>query len=92
LQQVAKVTGRTPPDLVTPVFPDRLAHVWQAFVELHSGRSYSGSGPNPLSWSDIKAWDDLMGLGLKEWEIRAIKALDSVWLRVMSEDTGDDGL
>lgn len=31
-----------------------------------------------------------MGLGLKEWEIRAIKALDSVWLRVMSEDSSDD--
>jgi hypothetical protein len=42
-------------------------------------------GPNPLSWADIKAWDDLMRAGLKEWEVRAIKALDMVWLKVMSE-------
>lgn len=92
LQQVAKVTGHTPPDLIEPPFPDRASHIWQAFVELHAGRSYSGGGPNPLSWSEMLAWATLMGLGLKEWEIRAIKALDGVWLRVMGEDNSDDGL
>jgi len=38
----------------------------------------------------MQAWAALMGLSLKEWEIRAIKALDSVWLRVMGEDFDDD--
>jgi len=43
-------------------------------------------GPNPLAWSEIKAWRDLMSTDLNEWEIRAIKALDTLWLRVTSED------
>jgi hypothetical protein len=90
LQQVAKVTGRTPPELIAPPFPERAAHVWQAFVEIHTGRSYSANGPNPLSWPDIKAWDDLMRVGLKEWEIRAIKALDVLWLNTMGEDETND--
>jgi hypothetical protein len=84
------VTGRTPPDLIEPPFPDRTAHIWQAFVDLHSGRSYSANGPNPLTWSDMQAWAALMGLDLKEWEIRVIKALDGVWLQVMGEEFDDD--
>jgi hypothetical protein len=60
------------------------------FLSLHSGRSYSMGGPNPLSWSDIKAWDDLMRTGLKEWEVRAIKALDLIWLKTMGEGNSND--
>ena len=55
------------------------------FLSLSSGRTYAMGGPNPLSWADMKAWDDLMQVGLTDWEVRAIKALDSLWLRVMSE-------
>lgn len=63
-----------------------MAHVWDMFLSLHSGRSYSMGGPNPLSWSDIKAWNELTNVSLKDWEVHAIKALDSVWLRIVSED------
>jgi hypothetical protein len=38
----------------------------------------------------MKAWDDLMDVGLKEWEVRAIKALDLLWLRLIGEDRDDD--
>jgi hypothetical protein len=85
-----KVTGKPPKDLIGPPFPDRYAHIWGYFLDLHNGRSYGMSGPNPLSWSDIKAWDDLMAIGLKNWEVRAIKALDLLWLRVMGEDSAND--
>jgi len=81
-----KATGKPPEGLIGPPFPDRYAHIWSSFLDLHTGRSYGANGPNPLSWSDVKAWDDLMDVGLKEWEVRAIKALDLLWLRVMGED------
>lgn len=68
-----------------PEFPDVVGHVWLAFLELHSGRTYHMGGPNPITWSDIKAWSDLMQEHLKDWEIRAIKALDGVWLAVTIE-------
>lgn len=90
MQQVAKVTGKSLPDLELPPFPDRIAHVWMAFLDLHAGRSYGMHGPNPLSWPDIKAWNDLMREDLKEWEIRAIRALDTVWLQVVSEGRDND--
>ena len=57
------------------------------FLELHAGRSYNGSGPNPLSWSDILAWDTLTRAGLQEWEVRVIKALDALWMRKATEDS-----
>jgi hypothetical protein len=90
LIQVAKTLKRKPAALIGPPFPERAAHLWTMYHELHSGRSYSSGGPNPLSWADIKAWDDLMEVGLKDWEVRAIKALDLLWLRVHGEDE-DDG-
>jgi hypothetical protein len=89
LLQVAKTLGRKPAALIGPPLPERADYLWQMFHDLHSGRSYSSGGPNPLSWSDIKAWDDLMEVGLKDWEVRVIKALDSLWLRVNGEDEGD---
>jgi hypothetical protein len=82
---VLKVTGETPPELIGPEFPNRYAPIWEMFLSIHSGRSYSMGDPNPLSWSDIKAWNDLMRANLKDWEVRAIKALDMVWMRVMGE-------
>lgn len=90
LLQVYKVTGHIPDGLVGPVFPDRYAHIWEMFLSLHSGRSYGAGGPNPLSWSDMKAWDDLHDAGLKSWEVRAIKALDVAWLNAMDEGTEND--
>ena len=59
------------------------------FLEIHDGRSYGMSGPNPLSWGDIQAWNDLMDAGLTENEVRLLKALDATWLEVMQE--GDNG-
>lgn len=72
-----------------PPFPTRYAYIWEMFLSLHTGRSYHEGGPNPLSWSDIGAWDRLLHVGLKDWEIRAIKALDALWLRTLNEDRKD---
>jgi hypothetical protein len=90
LERVAAVTGEVPEELHGPPFPDRYAHIWNVFLEIHTGRSYSANGPNPLSWSDIRAYDSLFSLSLQDWEIRAIKALDLVWLRAMGEDSAND--
>lgn len=85
-----KTLGRAPEGLAGPPFPSRYVHLWDAFLDLHSGRSYSSSGANPISWSDILAWDTLTQTGLQEWEVRVIKTLDALWLRVMNEDVSID--
>ena len=56
------------------------------FAEIHKGRSYTDSGPCPLTYEGILAWDTLTSASLKDWEVRAIKMLDDVWLTVMNED------
>jgi hypothetical protein len=86
LLQVQKMIGRPPEGLIGPPMPTRVVHIWEMFLSLHSGRSYNVGGPSPLSWSDMKAWADLTNADLKDWEVHAIKALDSVWLRIVSED------
>jgi hypothetical protein len=90
LLQAQKSLGRPPKGLVGPPFPDRCAHIWEMFTSLHSGRSYSTGGANPLSWADIKAWDDLMQANLTSWEVQMIKHLDMIWLKIMHEDVDHD--
>lgn len=89
LLQVKKTLNKNPEGLAGPPFPERYAHVWDMFLDLHNGRSYSASGPNPLSWADIKAWNDLMDINLTESEVRTLKSLDNTWLASVRED--DDG-
>lgn len=40
------------------------------------------SGPNAITYSDIKAWKELTETPLKAWEVEAIKRLDVVYLGV----------
>ena len=35
---------------------------------------------NPLSYAEIKAWDDLTGAGITPKELQIIKALDNIYL------------
>ena len=88
LEQVQRSLGRQLPELQMPEFPDVAHHIWDTFLSLHAGRSYGMSGPNPLSWGDIKAWCDLTGVHLEPWEADMLKALDMVWVRAMNE-SGD---
>jgi len=88
LEQVEKMLGEAPPELISPDFPDVAAHLWAAFLDIHKGRSYGMSGGNPRSWSDIAAWCNLTGIVLSSWDVETIKALDMAWVRSSNEDKG----
>lgn len=85
LEQVAKVTGKDV-GLYGPALPDVAAYLWELFLDLHRGRDYGASGPNPLSWAGIAAWMDLYDVRLSPWEIDAVKTLDGLWIKTMNED------
>ena len=70
------------------LFPDVAAHIWSSFLELHEGRSYGMSGPNPISYDIIKAWCDLTSITLTPWEIETIKSLDNLWIKTIGEENG----
>ncbi len=90
LAQVAKQLGKelidVEQDIADSIFPDVASHLWATFIELHDGRTYGMSGPNPLSYDLIKAWCDLMSVDLSPWEITTIKSLDNIWIKTNSEE------
>lgn len=90
LEQVAKQLGRQLEEIeqfnANAIFPDAASHIWATFIELHEGRTYGMSGPNPISYDIIKAWCDLSGISLSPWEVELVKALDSIWLKTISEE------
>jgi hypothetical protein len=67
-----------------PEIPAAGQHLWSWFWDLNSGRQ-SGMGINPLSWSDIKAWEELTRNRLSPWQARVIRSMDRVYLEVAHE-------
>jgi len=83
LQQVERQTGHTPRDLDNPTeFPSLLMYIWSAFCSLNSARTAGFSGPNPITYTELKAWKELTETPLKAWDVQAIKRLDQVFIRV----------
>lgn len=68
----------------SPEIPFYLTHVWEWFWQIHEGRSYGMSGPNPLTWPDIKAWKDLLNIQIHSLEVGLIKVIDSAYLEYLA--------
>ena len=84
LEQVERQTGRRPTALEGPDFPMLVSHIWSAFILLSNTRSAGFSGPNPISYAEIKTWKELTETPLDAREVEAIKSLDQVYMRVMN--------
>ena len=83
LEQVERQIGRRPEALEPPtVFPQSLAHVWSAFITLSNSRTAGFSGPNPITYEQIKAWKELTETPIAPREVEAIKRLDAVYMGV----------
>lgn len=76
--------GHTPEDLIQPPFPERMSHLWHVFLSLHQGRHYSMGEPSPLTFESMAAWCSLTGTRLSPWDVDVVKALDRVWMEVMT--------
>lgn len=51
-----------------PPFPDAIGYVWAWYLEL--------ANTTKISYSEIKAWSDLIGANIKGWEVSAIMRLE----------------
>ena len=65
---------KTPP---MPEVPQCAAHVWQWFHEVSSQRQ---TGPESLSWSDLRAWAELSGSQPSPQEIGLLVAMDRAFV------------
>lgn len=82
LEQVAKQVGFKPEELKGPEFPELVSHVWSSFLSLSNSRTNGFSGPNPITYEQIKAWKDLTNNVLSARDIDAIMRIDRVFMRV----------
>ena len=90
LAQVAKQLGKdlieVEQDIADSLMPEAAAYLWVVFLELHDGRTYGMSGPNPISYGIINDWCQLMCVDLRPWEVTIVKSLDNIWMKTIGED------
>lgn len=75
----------TPPELVAPDFPELLQRQWKIFLQLNSARNVSEVGALGLSYTEIKAWSELMQETLSPLDTEIIKRIDNIYVRVANE-------
>ncbi len=59
-----------------------MSHVWSAFISLSNSRSTGYSGPNPITYEQIKAWKELTDTPLDARDVEAVVRIDAVYMRV----------
>jgi len=59
-----------------------VSHVWSAFISLSNSRSAGYSGPNPITYEQIKAWKELTDTPLDARDVEAVVRIDAVYMRV----------
>lgn len=69
-----------PVELCGPECPPSMIGHWQWFVRLNGRRQHGMNGPMPLTFVEIKAWQELMDVELTPFDVEVIIALDDVAL------------
>ena len=59
-----------------------MSHFWSAFVALSNSRTMGFSGPNPITYNEIKAWKELTDTSVSSRDIEAIKLVDVVYMGI----------
>lgn len=70
-----------------PALPVGCGLLWRDFMALHNGRGSSGYGPAPISYRDLQAFQEVEGVRLEPWEVRAIRRADVAYLEQRAKDT-----
>lgn len=77
LTKVHKITGKMPPELELPEIPQPVRHVWGWFNELYNGE--------PLSYTEIMNWCQLLRQKPTAAEVRLLKSVDNAYRRVKND-------
>ncbi|WP_445482848.1 MULTISPECIES: phage tail assembly chaperone [Paenochrobactrum] len=56
--------------------PDAFQYLWQWFMDLNASRS-TGMSVSPISWAEIEAYSSGLQLGIKPWERRILRDMDT---------------
>lgn len=82
------MTGKKPAELEELLeLPDMFSEVWSWFLRLNNRRQSSGFGYNPLSYSEIEAFFNLLEYNPQQWELEILEVLDSVAMKHFEKET-----
>jgi hypothetical protein len=75
LEQVHKATGVLPKPLAElPRFPEDIGYLWELYNEVRTEAA--------LTYTEVASWLQVTGVQLEGWEVRVLKLLDRVVLKV----------
>jgi hypothetical protein len=74
------------PEHVEPELWDQGGEILEIFWQLHAARG-GGFGPNPISFSDLTAFQSLTGFRLSPWLVDQIRMLDNLYFKAYGEMT-----
>lgn len=87
LESVWRQTGVKPRELEELIdLPESCYQVWKWFIDLHNTRGSNGFGVNPISYTEIKNYFDLMYIKPEEWEVSLIKQFDNAALSAYAKE------
>jgi hypothetical protein len=87
LNSVWRQTGIKPKELEDVIeLPESCFQVWKWFIDLHNSRTSNGFGVNPISYTEIKAYFDLIDIKVEEWEVTLIKLFDNEALSAFAKE------
>lgn len=65
--------------LTPPMPPNPAPHILSRLIEIGLTEA-NGMGASPLSWREIRAWQEATGVELPPWEARLIRHLSTAYL------------
>ncbi len=68
-----------------PNIPESIEHIWPWFWDLHKTRSNGMSGPSPITYLEIQAWNNLTNNNIREIEVEFLKIMDRIYLQFIAE-------
>lgn len=87
MNSVWRQTGVKPKELQDVVeLPESCFQVWKWFIDLHNARGSNGFGVNPINYTEIKAYFDLIDIKPEDWEVTLIKLFDNEALSAYTKE------
>lgn len=86
LETVWKQTGRKPEELEDLIeLPEIFADCWRWFLKLNQTRP-AGFGFSKITYTEMKAYFDLLSIQPEEWEIFIIEVFDDQAARIFEKE------
>lgn len=90
LLAVERQTGRTPIELQNLLeCPPSMVYLWEWFLQLNNKRQ-SGMGISAISWSETKAFFDLIQVEPTQEELNILNRLDGIAMKYFSEQQKEE--